>query len=98
MSYTDSLIIVYCCLSALLHLLKVGILNVVILAALRLLTACTCVRITLESCTSACSRTGICILRTSLCTTLIHLGTGCLPCCVEAVDGKIGRASCRERV
>jgi hypothetical protein len=30
MSYTDSLIIVYCCLSALLHLLEVGILDIVV--------------------------------------------------------------------
>ena len=30
MSYTDSLIIVYCCLSALLDLLKVCVLNVVV--------------------------------------------------------------------
>ena len=53
------------------------------------LTTCTCIRITLESCTCACicSSSGTCILRTSLCSTLIHLGTGCLPCCVETVDG-----------
>ena len=31
MSYTDSLIIVYCCLSALLHLLKFGIVKTIIL-------------------------------------------------------------------
>ena len=30
MSYTDSLIIVYCCLSNLLHLLEVCVLNVVV--------------------------------------------------------------------
>ena len=30
MSYTDSFIVAYCCLSALLHFLKVRILNIVI--------------------------------------------------------------------
>ena len=30
MSYTDSLIIAYCCLSTLLHFLEVGILDVVL--------------------------------------------------------------------
>ena len=62
MSYTDLLIVAYCCLSALLHLLEVGILDVVLrVVALSLLT-------TLEACAGLLVGTG---LGTSL---LVHLG------------------------
>ena len=78
MSYTDSLIIAYCCLSALLYLLEVSVLDVVIgVAALRLLSALEALAAGLLA--SGLSTTGL----------LVHLGTGGLHHLVEVVDGSV---------
>lgn len=79
MSYTDSFIVAYCCLSALFHLLEVGILDVVVRVRLGLLS-------TLEAGT-ALGTVEACATGLGTTCLAVHLGRGGLHDLVEVVDG-----------
>ncbi len=77
MSYTYFPIIAYCCLSVLLDLLEIGILDIVItIAALCLLSSGICTTVESGTCTWL-----------STASLLIHLGRGSLHDLIEVVDG-----------